>query len=169
MVLNLDQVRADIEAWLVNFVEVPNPALGGWPPCPYARSARMKRSFDIRLGVDPYFDLKNLSRWGMGSWEVIIYVYDPQEWSHEQTSVSIDSANREWLLPKDILALEDHPDAVEMVNGVCMNQGQYALILCQSLSDLNVKARLMADKGFYNSWPEQYLNELFQHRKDPRR
>ena len=168
MVLNLDQVKQDIEQWMVNFVEVPNPALGGWPPCPYARSARLKRSFDIRLGQDPYFDLKNLSRWGMGKWEVIIYVYDPKEWSHEQTSVSIDNANREWLLPKDILALEDHPDDVEMVNGVCMNQGRYAMTLCQSLSDLNAKAQLMADKGFYNSWPEEYLKGLFQHRQDPR-
>ena len=95
-------------------------------------------------------------------------MYDPQEWSHEQTSVSIANANREWLLQKDILALEDHPDDVEMVNGICMNQGKYAMAMCQSLSDLNVKAKLMADKGFYNSWPEEYLTALFQHRQDPR-
>jgi len=57
---------------------------------------------------------------------------------------------------------------VEIVNGICMNQGTYALALVQSLSDLNVKARLMATKGFYDSWPEDYLTALFQHREDPR-
>ena len=57
---------------------------------------------------------------------------------------------------------------VEMVNGVCMNQGTYALALVQSLSDLNVKAQQMATKGFYDSWPEDYLQQLFQHRQDPR-
>ena len=167
--MDIETVKQDIESWIVNFVEVPHPALGGWPPCPYARSARMKRSFDVRLGRDPYFDLKNVSRWGLGKWEVIVFVYDPKEWSHEQLSVSIDHANCEFLLVKDILCLEDHPEDPEIVNGVCLNQGTYALALCQSLSDLNAKAKHMASKGFYHSWPEEYLQALFQHREDPRR
>jgi hypothetical protein len=40
--------------------------------------------------------------------------------------------------------------------------------MCQSVSDLNNRARHMAAKGFYNSWPEDYLTALFQHRQDPR-
>jgi hypothetical protein len=55
-----------------------------------------------------------------------------------------------------------------MVNGVCMNQGTYALALVQSLSDLDAKAKTMAEKGFYHNWPEEYLVGLFEHRKDPR-
>ena len=168
MVLNLETVTQDIENWIVNFVEVPHPALGGWAPCPYARSARMKKSYDVRLGVDPYFDLKNQARWGMGDREVIIYAYDPAEWPYELFSRSLKNANHEHLLKADIIALEDHPADVEMVNGVCMNQGTYALALVQSLSDLNTKAKVMADRGFYHDWPEDYLQGLFQHRKDPR-
>jgi hypothetical protein len=166
--MDLAQVTADIEQWITGFLEVPHPALGGFPPCPYARAARIKRSFEIYLGSDPYFDLKNRARWGMGNLEVIIYVYDPQEWSHDLFSSSIESANREHLVRCDMLALEDHPTDVEMVNGVCMNQGTYALALVQSLSDLDTKARLMASRGFYHDWPEEYLTALFQHRKDPR-
>jgi len=168
VVLNIETVTQDIENWIVNFVEVPHPALGGWPPCPYARSARMKKSYDVRLGMDPYFDLKNQARWGMGDREVIIYVYDPISWPYDIFSGSLKNANREHLLKADIIALEDHPADVEMVNGVCMNQGKYALALVQSLSDLNVKAQTMAAKGFYHNWPEEYLTGLFQHRKDPR-
>lgn len=166
--MDIETVKQDIEKWIVNFVEVPHPALGGWPPCPYARSARVKQSFDVRIGRDPYFDLKNLSRWGLGQWEVVVLVYDPKEWTHEQLSVSIDHANCEFLLHRDMLCLEDHPDDVEIVNGVCMNQGTYALALVQSLSDLNTKAKLMAAKGFYDTWPRDYLQALFQHREDPR-
>jgi hypothetical protein len=66
------------------------------------------------------------------------------------------------------LALEDHPGDPEIVNGVSMNQGTYALALVQSLSDLNQKARAIAAKGFYDTWPEKYLQDLFQHRTDPR-
>ena len=168
MVLNIETVTQDIEHWIVNFVEVPHPALGGWPPCPYARSARMKKSYDVRVGVDPYFDLKNQARWGMGNREVIIYAYDPAEWPYELFSNSLKNANNEHLIKADIIALEDHPTDVEMVNGVCMNQGTYALALVQSLSDLNVKAQTIATKGFYHNWPEDYLQGLFEHRQDPR-
>ena len=167
--MDLEQVKKDIESWIVNFVEVPHPALGNFPPCPYARSARLKQSYDVFLGMDPYYDLKNRARWGMGDREVLIYVYDPAEWPYPLFSASIESANQEHLLRADILALEDHPDDVENVNGVIMNQGTYALALVQSLSDLNDKARLMARKGFYDSWPEDYLQALFRHREDPRK
>ena len=71
-------------------------------------------------------------------------------------------------MPNDLLALEDHPDDPEIVNGIAMNQGTYALALVQSLSDLNEKARLVAKAGFYNTWPEEYLQVLFKHRIDPR-
>ena len=166
--LNIDQVTQDIEQWIQNFVEVPHPALGGFPPCPYARSARLKRSYSVYIGADPYYDLKNRARWGMGNQEVVIYVYDPTEWPRELFASSLDQANQEFLLDADMLVLEDHPADVEMVNGICMNQGNYALALVQSLSDLNTKATQMVSKGFYNSWPEEYLSALFQHRKDPR-
>lgn len=166
--MDIETVTQDIENWIVNFVEVPHPALGGWAPCPYARSARMKKSYEVYVGVDPYFDLKNRARWGMDNKEVIIYAYDPVEWPYELFSDSLKNANQEHLLRNDLLALEDHPADQEMVNGVCMNQGKYALALVQSLSDLNNKAKLMAEKGFYHDWPEEYLQGLFQHRQDPR-
>jgi len=166
--MDIEQVKQDIENWIVNFVEVPHPALGGFPPCPYARSSRLKKSYDVFIGSDPYFDLKNRARWGMGNKEVIIYAYDPQEWPHDLFAASLDHANQDFLLAADLLTLEDHPADQEIVNGVCMNQGTYALALVQSVSDLNNKARLMAKKGFYDTWPEDYLTSLFQHREDPR-
>jgi hypothetical protein len=83
-------------------------------------------------------------------------------------SNSIKQANTEFLTANDLIALEDHPSDPEIVNGVSMNQGTYAMAMVQSLSDLNQKARAMSSRGFYDSWPEQYLEQLFRHRQDPR-
>ncbi len=165
--LDLEQVTHDIEHWMTTFVEVPHPALGGWAPCPYARKARLDKDFEVRLGTDPYWNACHVSIHGLTK-SVIIYVYDAATWSHMEFAYKLQLANVNWLLPHDLIGLEDHPAAPELVNGVVMNQGTYALMLLQNLTDLNEKARLMANKGFYDTWPESYLTELFQHRQDPR-
>jgi hypothetical protein len=165
--LDLERVSYDIERWIANFVEIPHPSLGGWAPCPYARKARLDRDFEVRLGVNPYFDLKGVSQTGITK-SVVIFAYESTAYTPEQFNTLLQSANTEFLLDKDLLALEDHPATPEIVNGVSMNQGIYALALVQNLTDLNVKARALASKGFYTGWSESYLQELFQHRQDPR-
>jgi hypothetical protein len=62
MLLKLQDVKADIEKWIEDFVEVPHPSLGGWAPCPYARKARLDRDFDVRLGLAPIHDLAQVRR-----------------------------------------------------------------------------------------------------------
>ena len=166
--MDLQQVKQDILAWSEHFLEMPHAALGNWSPCPYARRARLNNQVDIRLGSDPYFDLETLAAKGLGSAQVVIFAYDPVVWTREYFEPRLSAANQDFLLAADLIVLEDHPDDTEIVNGVCMNQGTYALALCQSLSDLNVKARMMATKGFYQAWPEEYLATLFKNRQDPR-
>jgi hypothetical protein len=166
--MNLEQVKQHILSWSENFLEQPHPALGNWSPCPYARRARLNNQVAVRLGSDPYHDLETLCSTGLGSSQVVIYAYDPAEWTREIFTPRLEAANRDFLLAADLIVLEDHPADPEIVNGVSMNQGTYALAMCQSLSDLDVKARMMASKGFYHTWPEQYLETLFEHRQDPR-
>jgi hypothetical protein len=165
--LDLDTVRYDIERWIETFVEVPHPALGGWAPCPYARKARLDRDFEVRLGRNVFEDLIAIS-YGTLSKSVVIFVYDPAQYDYETFSRELEYANTNHLVPKNLIALEDHPSDPEVVNGVVMNQGTYALALVQSLSDLNEKAQLVAKKGFYDTWPDDYLEKLFAHRQDPR-
>jgi hypothetical protein len=110
----------------------------------------------------------NLARDGLNNKSVVIFVYDPAEWPYKQFAFSLQAANKNHLLKQNILALEDHPADPEIVNGVSMNQGTYAMAMCQSISDLDARARHMASKGFYDTWPKDYLQALFQHRKDPR-
>jgi hypothetical protein len=166
--MDLQQVKQDILAWSENFLEKPHPALGNWSPCPYARRARLNNQVDVRIGTDPTSDLEQLCAQVLGSSQVVIYAYDPAVHTREQFARALEQANQDFLLAADLIVLEDHPDDPEIVNGVCMNQGTYALAMCQSLSDLDLKARMMANKGFYHSWPEEYLQQLFENRQDPR-
>lgn len=166
--MQLEQAAQDIVQWIQQFLEVPHPALNGWPPCPYARSARIKGTVDIRPGTVPSADLESIAQTGLGSWELVIYVYDPQEISHQLLSQSIQEKNVTHLVPQRLLALEDHPHDVEYVNGVCMNQGTWAMAMVQSLDELNQRAAALARQGYYHNWDPEYLQGLFQHRQDPR-
>ena len=166
--MDIKTVTQDILAWSETFVEVPHAALGGWAPCPFARQARLRGTVGIFVGKEPYFDLESRSAAGMQQYEVIIYAYDPGEWTYNYFSPRLKAANRDFLLAADLIVLEDHPASVEDVNGVIMNQGKYALSLVQSLSKLNIQSKLLAQKDFYQTWPNNYLDELFSDRDDPR-
>lgn len=167
--LDINTVTQSIEAWIKDFVEIPHPALGGWAPCPYARRARLANDYLIQVGADPHSDLLLVAQHGLNGRSVIILAYDPDKWCYSLFATAVQTANQEILPACDLIALEDHPADPELVNGVTMNHGTYALILIQNLSDLNQKAQTMASKGFYDTWHVDYLNRLFKHRQDPRK
>jgi hypothetical protein len=167
--MKLEDVQSDINSWIENFLEVGHPNLGGRSPCPFAKSARLKNSYEVRLGTEVYSDLMDVGRKGLGDKEVIIYAYPTDFYSAEEFQELVEKVNLGFLLPVDLIALDDHPEWIEEVNGVVFNQGEYTLALVQSLSDLNARSRAMAEQGFYNDWPDEYLDDLFKHREDPRR
>jgi hypothetical protein len=47
--------------------------------------------------------------------------------------------------------------------------GKYALVLIQDKAKLDEHARVLAHKGYYKDWDEEYLQDVFAHRKDPRK
>ena len=164
--MDIEQARQDIARWITDFVEQPHPLLNGWPPCPFARQARVNDQLDIRAGItDPYADLRPVE---MANFMVIAYVYDRDQMDADRFAQQIHAVNQAFLVPRDMIALADHPDAPEEILGVSMNQGTYAIAFVQSLSKLNHFARQIAPKGYYRDWPKPYLAELFQWREDPR-
>ena len=95
----IDDVKADIESWLINFVEVPHPALGNWAPCPYARKARLENKYSVRIGTDLYADMLDVAQEGMGDQDVYIYAYNPQGYAPDDFEDAVDSINEETLEP----------------------------------------------------------------------
>ena len=164
--MNFTQAKQDIEQWIVDFVEKSNPLLNNWAPCPYARQARLDKKIDIRQGCfNPIDDLKQVT---MGEYDVIAYVYGRERWPADEFNELVKISNMVHLSTQGLIALADHPDDVESVKGVVMNQGTYAIVFVQDLAKLNESAQQLGSKGFYHSWPEEYLSVLFEGRQDPR-
>jgi hypothetical protein len=167
MLMDLDEVKQSILKWMENFLEVEHPALGKWAPCPYARKARLDGRIDIRLGIDPYDDLIALAKEGIGDKEVVVLAYDPQLYSADEYEIDIVEGNAA-IKEYGLISLSDHPNSPEEVNGVEMNHGEYALSIVAPVANLDDASKKLYRAGYYDTWKESYMDDVFTGRKDPR-
>lgn len=155
-------VQQKLTDWLVNFVEKPNPLLNNWPPCPYARQARL--SNQIHVVFDSPLEIAQYKSW-LDTHDVVILCFDPVEYSADQIELFTKHINS-ILLWHDCVVLEDHPDSEEFINGAKMNFGECGLMILQRLSKLNTAADQLRDKGYYATWSEENLDQVVNWRYD---
>lgn len=159
--LDQSHIKKELLKWMEEFVEKPHPSLGGWPPCPYARQARVNNKIEIRfsepdiLAFDVY---KSLCKLDEGK-EVIIVCFDHTKIGAEFTQELVAALNKE-LLKTNYVILEDHPDAREYINGVRMNFGHCGLLLVSKLDMLNTASEQLKAKGYYDHWSQENLDEV---------
>ena len=154
-------VESSLLKWMEEFVEKPHPSLGGWPPCPFARQARLSKNIDIRAGTDPFIDCTSLVDYDWSK-EVVVFWYD-----NIASELFLNLVNRanSVLLERDIVALEDHPDADETIAGVKMNFGLCPIIVLQKNSKLNQAADQLKEKGYYHTWTQADVDKIVTWRR----
>lgn len=156
------QIRQDLERWLIDFVEQPNPLLNNWSPCPYARQARISNKiltvFDSPLEITKYTE-------HLKKYDVVILCFDHLQFSANQIELFTKHVNSILML-QDYIVLEDHPDSLELINKVIMNFRKCGLLILQRLSKLNTAADQLREKGYYTTWSKENLDEVVNWRHD---
>lgn len=150
-----EKIREQLIDWMQSFVEVPNDRLGNWAPCPYARQARINNKIYIGFGggIAVLFDVLEVLPQLDERYDVAVFCYDHTEFTPKEFSNFVYNLNAD-IMPKGYVALEDHPDDPEYVNGVQMNFGHCALLLVQRLDKLNNAADQLRAKGYYDLWEQ---------------
>ena len=156
--MNFVQARQDILIWIETFVEKRNPELNNWAPCPFSRKSRISGRLNICEGHDVVSDITALIYKWTDMYDVVIFVYDKTAYNVNELATCIETINKDHALPNDIIVLEDHPDDLELVNNVRMNQGQYILVLCQQFSKVQSASFNLKDQGYYNLWSKDYYD-----------
>lgn len=163
----MSDIPTQLLEWMQNFVEVPHPSLGNWPPCPYARQARLNNSIEIRQGTDLIQD--GIIAVANRLWykDVVVYHYDLEQWPLEKFQRTHSQLNA-FLSIHGLISLDDHPSDIELVNGVSMNFGPAALAIIQERKKLDTAAEILYNKGYYHNWSDDYFEKVFAGRRDPR-
>ena len=158
--MDKELIKTQLHQWIEDFVEKPSSLLNNWAPCPYARQARLRGNIEIVFSDS--FNLvtsveRNLSL--LDDKEVIIVCFDHTDISHECLEDIVKVHNKA-LMPRDYVILEDHPDCSEVVNGVKMNFGKCGLLLVQRLSKLTTASDQLKEKGYYDQWPKENIDDV---------
>jgi hypothetical protein len=155
-------IKLKLNQWLVDFVEKPNSLLNNWSPCPYARQARVADRihvvFDSPLEIAQYIS-------ELDTHDVVVLCFDHTKFSASQIELFAKHINS-ILIWRDYVVLEDHPDSEEFVNGAKMNFGECGLMILQRLSKLNTAADQLRDKGYYDTWSQDNLDQVVNWRYD---
>lgn len=157
--MNKEVILTKLNEWLINFVEVPNGLLNDWPPCPYARQARIQNKIKTVFIEDPN-NLESIIENQLiylNENDVLVFCLDSNNISGHNLEVRIDTLNKR-LMYDDFVLLEDHPDNIEKLNGVIMNFNYCALVLAQRLSKLQDASIKLKEKGYYDNWPKTNLD-----------
>jgi hypothetical protein len=159
-------IKSNLHEWLINFVEQPNNKLGNWPVCPYARKARLDNKFKIifNLSTDFTESIFRSKKLLEEHNDVVIVCFDHSLISAQYIQQFVNISNQ-LLMKENIVILEDHPDAPEYVNGICMNFGKCGLLLLQKLSNLNEASNQLKAKGYYDYWDDQSYKEVVSWRQ----
>lgn len=158
--MDFDIIKTQLLEWMTSFVEQPNPSLGNWAPCPYARAARINNKIliiDSDAGKLAKTVEENLPM--LDTYEVVVICFDHNDISGSECASLTQELNKD-LMKQDVVILEDHPDLTEHVHGVKMNFGQCGLYVVQRLTKLNEAAQKLHASGYYDHWSTAELDEV---------
>ena len=153
----MDSASKQIEDWILNFLSKPNSAFAGLPPCPYARRAWLDGKVLVHQILPSNIEQAlefTLQHFPVDK-DVVLFCMDPKLISCDRLSTLATSHRY-----NDYVILDDHPDQVEQVDDVLLNQGTYAILFVQRRSELEHARKELARTEYYRNFDEEYKKDV---------
>jgi len=157
-----------LSKWITEFLSTPSLTFNKLPPCPYAKKAwldgavhthYLNETFEIKMWIAA--ELENYTyHWPKGK-EVVVLCFNPNRITPTELSQIVEKT-KPLLDSRGYIALEDHPEEIEQVDGKILNQGTYGLVLIQEKSKLNTARKWLKNKGYYKNWDKEYYNDVVE-------
>ena len=175
----MKSITEDILEWSEKYLEPKNEHLGNVPVCPYARTARLKKTFRI-LECKKFVNFQDAIIGGAKitkdpEVQIVIVACDDIGYEPEELDSVIDILNRV-LVPQDIYLMGSHPwddeedEPVEFLEtGDWQPENEFMMVLIQKFDELEKASDNLRKTGYYDKWPKDYYEGTVLKRQSYRR
>ena len=176
----MTSITDDILTWSEKYLEPKNKHLGDVPVCPYARMARLKKTYRVLEchDHDKFLDtiLEGVELAKKPDIQIVIVGCDDIRWEVEELAAMIHAYNLVFV-PQDIYLMASHPydeDEDEPVEFLEPEDGwdaenTFMMVLIQKFDELEKASDNLRKTGYYNHWPSDYYEVTVLKRKSYRR
>ena len=159
----MTSITEDILTWSEKYLEPKNKHLGDVPVCPYARMARLKKTYrilechDHKKFLDTILEGVELAK--QPDIQIVIVGCDDIQYEVEEIDAIIHAYNLVFV-PQDIYIMGSHPydeedeEPVEFLDTDGWDsENTFIMILIQKFDELEKASDNLRKTGYYDKWP----------------
>ena len=175
----MTSITDDILTWSEKYLEPKNKHLGDVPVCPYARMARLKKTYrilechDHKKFLDTILEGVELAK--QADIQIVIVGCDDIQYEVEEIDSIIHAYNLVFV-PQDIYIMGSHPydeedeEPVEFLDTDGWDsENTFIMILIQKFDELEKASDNLRKTGYYDKWPSDYYGGTVLKRQSYRR
>ena len=175
----MTSITDDILTWSEKYLEPKNKHLGDVPVCPYAKQARLRKTYRI-LECQNFAQFQDTIIEGAKlaknpDIQIVIVGCDDVGYTPEELNSVIDVLNRV-MVPNDIYLMCSHPDDEEEEEPVefldteeWVPENAFMMVLIQKFDELEKASDNLRKTGYYSHWPSDYYEGTVLKRQSYRR
>ena len=175
----MTSITDDILTWSEKYLEPKNKHLGDVPVCPYARMARLKKTYRILecRNFEKFLDtiLQAAEMAKAPEIQIVIVGCDDIQYEPEELAAVIHAYNLVFV-PQDIYMMCSHPyddeeeEDIEFLDTDDWEpSNSFMMVLVQKFDELEKASDNLRKTGYYQHWPSDYYEGTVNKRKSYRR
>jgi hypothetical protein len=164
------QVEQDIWDWITGYIEADHKFYDyKFPPCPYARGARLKGLLDVQAyttgSITEFIEQQALDLIGVKQYNVRVLIFPPRVRWFPWVKRSVMQMNKE-LVPKDYYA--QHGTALKTNSQYTgwFNSGPYFIVIINKLSDVLDGHQALLKTEYYKPWAKHHYDAVVTRRQE---
>ena len=175
----MTSITDDILTWSEKYLEPKNKHLGNVPVCPYARMARLQKTYRILecRNFEKFLDtiLQAVEMAKDPEIQIVIVGCDDIQYEPEELAAVIHAYNLVFV-PQDIYMMCSHPyddeeeEDIEFLDTDDWEpSNSFMMVLVQKFDELEKASDNLRKTGYYQHWPSDYYEGTVNKRKSYRR
>ncbi|MDO7613108.1 MAG: hypothetical protein MUQ75_02650 [Crocinitomicaceae bacterium] len=145
----------------IDYISLKRKELGGHAICPFAKTFLKK----IQIIESEDFWVDAVKCMNNEQHPMLYLIYGSKDKYDKKWLESFCDAHGKHSRDKDLWLIWDHPDQINKINGIETNNKEYAILMIQSLSELNKYSEKLHKTDYYNFWNKEYYNKIVKSRK----